>query len=59
MVEIIVVGALAAGIIMGIGVGAALRTSGRESRREERELDMISHEEARKRYRTTDIGHKR
>lgn len=59
MIEIIVVGALAAGIIMGIGVGAALRTSGRESRREERELDMISHEEAVKRYKTADIKHER
>lgn len=59
MVEIIVVGALAAGIIMGIGVGAALRTSGRESRREERELEMISHEEAVKRHKTTDIKHER
>lgn len=59
MVEIIATVALVIGSLMGIGVGAALRTSGRESRREDRELDMINHEEARKRYKTTDIDHKR
>ena len=58
MVEIIVAGALFVGTIMGIGVGAALRTSGRESRREERELDMISHREAQKRYKTNDYTKK-
>lgn len=59
MVEIIVAVALAVGSLMGIGVGAALRTSGGESRREEQELDIISHEEARKRYKVADIKHKR
>ena len=54
MVEIIAAGALFVGTIMGIGVGAALRTSGRESRREERELDMI----AQKRYKTNDYTKK-
>lgn len=52
MVEIIAAGALFVGTIMGIGVGAALRTSGRESRREEREL------EAQKRYKTNDYTKK-
>ena len=54
MIEIIAAGALFVGTIMGIGVGAALRTSGRESRREERELDMI----AQKRYKTNDYTKK-
>ena len=58
MVEIIAAVALAIGSLMGIGVGAALRTSGRESRREERELDMISHKEALKRYKTNDYTKK-
>lgn len=58
MVEIIAAVALAIGSLMGIGVGAALRTSGRESRREERELDMISHREAQKRYKTNDYTKK-
>lgn len=58
MVEIIAAVALAVGSLMGIGVGAALRTSGRESRREERELDMISHREALKRYKTSDYTKK-
>ncbi len=57
MIEIIAAGALFVGTIMGIGVGAALRTSGRESRREEREL-MISHREAQKRYKTNDYTKK-
>lgn len=59
MTEIIAAVTLSLGVILGIGVGAALHTSGTESKRERRELDMISHEEARKRYKTTDIGHKR
>ena len=58
MIEIIAAGALFMGTIMGIGVGAALRTSGRESRQEERELDMISHREALKRYKTNDYTKK-
>lgn len=58
MIEIIAAVALAVGSLMGIGVGAALRTSGRESRREERELDMISHREAQKRYKTNDYTKK-
>ena len=59
MIEMIAAATLSLGVILGIGVGAALHTSEAESKRERRELNMISHEEARKRYKTTDIDHKR
>jgi hypothetical protein len=59
MIECVVGAVVGIAVGVGIGVMAAFRTSSRESRREREELDMISHEEARKRYKTADIKHER
>lgn len=59
MIECVVGAVVGTAVGVGIGVMAAFRTSSGESRRERKELDMISHEEAAKRYRTADIKHER
>lgn len=59
MIECVVGAVVGIAVGVGIGVIAAFRTSSKKSRREREKLDMISYEEARKRYKTANIKHER